>query len=140
MASYDIDALIKKSIEAKAHAYCPYSKFPVGAALITKDGTVYTGCNVENASYPLSLCAERTAMVKAISEGHREFRAIAVATDMEHWAAPCGACRQCLLEFGSDWDVIMSKPDLTYLLKKTGELLPHGFTPDKLTTFQEGKK
>ncbi|KAK3795412.1 hypothetical protein RRG08_000723 [Elysia crispata] len=139
MSDFDIEALIRKSHEAKAHAYCPYSKFPVGAALLTKDGTIYTGCNVENASYPLCLCAERTALVKAVSDGHRQFRAIAVATDMvNNFAAPCGACRQCLLEFGAEWDVLMSKPDLSYKMLKTGELLPHGFTPDALQTFQDG--
>ncbi|GFO14001.1 cytidine deaminase [Plakobranchus ocellatus] len=133
----DIESLIKKSHEAKAMAYCPYSNFPVGAALITKDGTLYTGCNVENAAYPVSLCAERTAIVKAVSEGHREFQAIAVATNMQdNFASPCGACRQCLIEFGSDWDVYMSKPDLSYKKMTAGELLPLGFTPDKLINFQ----
>ncbi|WAR14639.1 CDD-like protein [Mya arenaria] len=82
-------------------------------------------CNVENVSYGLTICAERTALVKAVSEGHRKFKAIAIASDLANKTiSPCGACRQFLVEFGVSWDVIMTKPDMTYKTMKTGELLP----------------
>ncbi|XP_067659023.1 cytidine deaminase-like isoform X2 [Haliotis asinina] len=114
-------------------AHCPYSKFPVGAALLTDDGSVFTGCNVENASSGLTICAERTAIVKAVSEGHRRFKAIAVASDVKEIViAPCGACRQVLVEFGVDCDVIMTKPDMTYKIMTTKELLPCCFGPTDL--------
>ncbi|XP_046335787.2 cytidine deaminase-like isoform X3 [Haliotis rufescens] len=94
-----VQQLVKKSHEMKKMSYCPYSNFPVGAALLTADGTVFTGCNVENASYGLAICAERTAIVKAVSEGHRKFKAIAIASDLKEIAiVPCGACRQVLVE------------------------------------------
>ncbi|GFS23608.1 cytidine deaminase [Elysia marginata] len=206
MSDLDLDLLMRKSREAMRHAYCPYSKFPVGAALLTEDGTIFTGCNVENAAYPLGICAERTALVKAISEGYRKFKAIVIAT-LAHidcysltdeflsplfncnrltydfasiqldcncltydFASPQFDCNcltydfaspqldcNCLFydfpssqfdcnrltydfaspQFGSDWDVYMSKPDFTYVKMKTIELLPLGFTPDTLTTFQD---
>ncbi|XP_048250341.1 cytidine deaminase-like isoform X2 [Haliotis rufescens] len=128
-----VQQLVKKSHEMKKMSYCPYSNFPVGAALLTADGTVFTGCNVENASYGLAICAERTAIVKAVSEGHRKFKAIAIASDLKEIAiVPCGACRQVLVEFGVDWDVIMTKPDMTYEVMKTKELLPLCFGPTYL--------
>ncbi|CAL1546381.1 unnamed protein product [Lymnaea stagnalis] len=133
MSDVDVESLIKKSHEAKLLAYCPYSKFQVGAALLTTDGKVFTGCNIENASYSLTVCAERTAIFKAVSEGHREFKAMAVATNMpDTYSSPCGACRQCLLEFGGDYDIYLSKPDLTYVKMTPLELLPLGFTPTSL--------
>ncbi|XP_063410245.1 cytidine deaminase-like [Mytilus edulis] len=125
--------LLKSSRDAKKAAYMPYSKFPVGAALLCADGTVITGCNVENASYGLSICAERTAIVKAVSEGYRKFKAIAISSDLKNsHIVPCGACRQFLVEFGTDWDVYMTKPDLSYKMMKTGELLPLSFVPESL--------
>ncbi|XP_071109249.1 cytidine deaminase-like [Haliotis cracherodii] len=128
-----VQQLVKKSHEMKQMSYCPYSNFPVGAALLTADGTVFTGCNVENASYGLVICAERTAIVKAVSEGHRKFKAMALASDLKEIAiVPCGACRQFLVEFGVDWDVIMTKPDMTYEVMKTKELLPLCFVPTDL--------
>ncbi|KAK3105111.1 hypothetical protein FSP39_017486 [Pinctada imbricata] len=125
--------MISASSNMKKKSYCPYSKFRVGAALLCEDGTIITGCNVENASYGLSICAERTALTKAVSEGHRRFKAIAVASDLKtSFIVPCGACRQFLIEFGADWDVYMTKPDGTFDVKKTGELLPNGFVPESL--------
>ncbi|XP_060066472.1 cytidine deaminase-like [Ylistrum balloti] len=131
--SEEIKTMLQMSASMKKKAYCPYSKFRVGAALLCDDGTIITGCNVENASYGLSICAERTALVKAVSMGHRSFKAIAISSDLKtSFIVPCGACRQFLLEFGRDWDVYMTKPDHTYNLMKTGELLPLGFAPESL--------
>ncbi|XP_048766582.1 cytidine deaminase-like [Ostrea edulis] len=131
--SETIKKLIKASHEMKRKSYCPYSKFRVGAALLCEDGTVITGCNVENASYGLAICAERTALTKAVSEGHRHFKAIAISSDLKtSCIVPCGACRQFMVEFGTDWDVYMTKPDDTFRLMKTGELLPFGFVPEAL--------
>ncbi|XP_060599561.1 cytidine deaminase-like [Ruditapes philippinarum] len=133
MEQEQVKSLVKASHEAKNNSYSPYSKFRVGAALLCQDGTVIKGCNVENASYGLSICAERTALVKAISDGHKQFKAIAIASDMSSsMIAPCGACRQFLVEFGVDWDVYMTKPDHSYKNMKTGDLLPLCFVPDSL--------
>ena len=100
MVGVDLDELFQKALVAAQSAYAPYSRFRVGAALLSDDGTVFLGCNVENRSYGLSICAERTAVTKAVSEGHRSFRALAIATpDSEVPVGPCGACRQVLSEF-----------------------------------------
>ena len=126
-------ALVEQARQARERAYAGYSHFPVGAALLGRSGRVYTGCNVENASYPLTICAERAAVFKAVSEGEREFEAIAVVTDTG--AMPCGACRQVLREFGgTDGDLRVIVADLqdhtrTFTID---ELLPGGFTPDQL--------
>lgn len=125
--------LIALAKQARDNAYARYSGFPVGAALLGRSGRVFTGSNVENAAYPLSTCAERTAVTKAVSEGEREFEAIAVVTSTG--ATPCGACRQILREFaGRDGDLRVIIADLegdsrTFTIE---ELLPHGFTPDQL--------
>ncbi|XP_067830385.1 cytidine deaminase-like [Heptranchias perlo] len=125
--------LVKKSHEAKKFAYCPYSKFPVGAALLTEDGQIFTGCNVENASYTVGICAERTAIHKAVSEGFRKFKAIAVASNVkDQFVAPCGACRQVMSEFGTKWDVYLSKTDMSYKTMTVEELLPMSFGPEDL--------
>ncbi|XP_037335229.1 zgc:103586 isoform X2 [Pungitius pungitius] len=114
-------------------AYCPYSRFPVGAAVLTADGAIITGCNVENASYGLTVCAERTAVQRAVVEGHRRFTAIAVACDIkDRFVGPCGACRQVLMEFGSDLTVYLTKPDGTYKETSLSELLPLAFSPAHL--------
>ncbi|KAM4611953.1 cytidine deaminase isoform 2-T2 [Polymixia lowei] len=114
-------------------AYCPYSRFPVGAAVLTADGTIITGCNVENASYGLTMCAERTAIQRAVAEGHRKFTAIAVACDIkDQFVGPCGACRQVLREFGSDWIVYLTKLDGSYKETSLNELLPLAFSPAHL--------
>ncbi|XP_042544511.1 cytidine deaminase [Dipodomys merriami] len=128
-----VQRLLLSSREAKKSAYCPYSHFPVGAALLTRDGRVFSGCNIENACYPLSVCAERTAIQKAISEGHKDFRAIAISSDLQDdFISPCGGCRQVMREFGSDWAVYMTKPDGTYVVRTVQELLPASFGPEDL--------
>lgn len=109
-------------------AYVPYSNFPVGAALLTKDGEVYSGCNIENASYPLSNCAERTAMFKAISEGERAFEKLVVTGNTEGPISPCGACRQVLVEFCKpDMPVVLTNKKGDTLNTTVSELLPGAF-------------
>ncbi|XP_051947932.1 cytidine deaminase a [Xyrauchen texanus] len=126
-------ALIQKSQEAKTLAFCPYSKFRVGAAVETSDGTIFTGCNIENACYSLGMCAERTAICKAVSEGHTVFKAIAIASDLEdRFISPCGACRQVMREFGLNWDVYLSKTDGSFKRLTVEMLLPYSFDPDDL--------
>ena len=120
-----INVLIEIARNTRENAYAPYSDYKVGAALLTAEGTVYSGCNVENAAYGMSICAERTAVVKAISEGVREFEAIAVVT--EDAGTPCGACRQFLSEFGSDIMVILADTRGKYTIATVGELLPYAF-------------
>lgn len=108
-------------------AYCPYSHFPVGAALECADGTVYTGCNIENAAYPVGTCAERTAMGKAVSEGHRDFVRIVVAGRSKDHCVPCGMCRQFMQEFAPELEVIClngAGEEKSFAMK---ELLPNGF-------------
>jgi cytidine deaminase len=125
--------LIAKAREARERAYAPYSNFLVGAALLGRSGQVYTGCNVENAAYPMTTCAERTAVVKGISEGEEEFEAIAVMTSTG--ATPCGSCRQILREFGGlegQLRVIVADTAGNVRRFTIGELLPEGFTPDQL--------
>jgi cytidine deaminase len=125
--------LIALARQARDRAYAPYSNFPVGAALLGRSGRVYTGCNVENAAYPLSTCAERTAVTKAVSEGEREFEAIAVVTATG--ATPCGACRQVLREFGGpegDLRVLVADTAGNVRIFTIAELLPAGFTRDQL--------
>ena len=113
-------------------AYVPYSHYPVGAAILCKDGTVFTGCNVENAAYGSSICAERTALVKAVSEGRRQFAALAVAGRGGDYCWPCGACRQMLYEFAPDLTVLVARGDGAYVKTTLRELLPHGFGPASL--------
>lgn len=123
--------LIDAAIHAATRAYAPYSQYYVGAALLAEDGTVYEGCNVENASYPACICAERTALVKAISEGRLTFTTLAVAT--VNGGAPCGVCRQMLYEFAPHLRVIMARLDGSVLGEASlSELLPHGFGPSSL--------
>lgn len=124
--AFDPQALIRRAIEAREHAYAPYSGYGVGAALLGASGQVYTGCNVENAVYPLSMCAERTAVFKAISEGERAFVAIAVAT--ENGGAPCGSCRQVLREFDEALPVLIADTTGHYRQTTVGELLPDSFS------------
>ncbi|XP_028922450.1 cytidine deaminase [Ornithorhynchus anatinus] len=128
-----IQQLVRSCQAAKKFAYCPYSNFPVGAALLTTDGKIFSGCNVENASFPLGICAERTAIQKAISEGYKEFKAMAVASNkQDDFVAPCGACRQVMREFGKDWAVFLAKPDGSYITHSLQELLPLSFGPEDL--------
>jgi cytidine deaminase len=125
--------LLEAARSARAHAYAPYSGFPVGAALLAADGRVFTGCNVENASFGLTNCAERVAVGKAVSEGAREFRAIAVVgPDDEAPCSPCGACRQVLFEFGGDWSLVTPDGAGGARAVSVGSLLPGGFGPADL--------
>ncbi|CAF0951542.1 unnamed protein product [Adineta steineri] len=118
---------------AKHKAYCPYSNFRVGVALLTSSGKIYSGCNVENASYALATCAERTAVCKAVSEGELSFDKIAITSDVETgFTGPCGSCRQTLAEFGLDLDVYLINPKNESKAYKLRELLPIAFTPRDL--------
>ena len=125
--------LVESALQAREQAYAPYSGFPVGAALLAASGRVFTGCNVENASYPLTICAERAALFRAVSDGEREFEAIAVVSVTG--ATPCGACRQVLSEFGGpDGHLRVLVGDTAGSIRSftIAELLPEVFTPDKL--------
>ena len=123
----DYKELVKSAIEVKSNALPKYSKFYVGAALLTEDGKIYTGCNVESSSYSLAMCAERNAIFKAISEGERNFKAIAVAHDQEDFISPCGACRQVISDLCGDIDIILLKENGKTKVIKTSELLPLAF-------------
>lgn len=125
--------LIQAALEARHKAYSPYSHYQVGAALLTESGKVFQGCNIENASYGATNCAERTAIFKAVSEGERKFRAIAIAGGLEgqeliDYAYPCGICRQVISEFtGGDFRIIIAKSMEDYEVYTLAELLPAGF-------------
>ncbi len=121
------EKLIEKAYESMAFSYSPYSNFKVGAALLTKSGRVYTGCNIEIASFGATNCAERTAIFKAISEGEKEFVAIAVTSSSRDFTYPCGICRQVIVEFAKDIDIIVAK-EYDYEVYKIEELLPKSFT------------
>jgi cytidine deaminase len=124
-------ALAELAAAQLSKTYSPYSNYPVGAALLTKSGKVYTGVNIENAAYPTTICAERVAVFKAVSEGDKEFLAIAVAT--QNGGTPCGSCRQVLAEFGVDTKVYIVNKDSEILQETTvADLLPGAFLPGKL--------
>jgi len=125
------DSLIAAAQAAQRNAYAPYSSFRVGAALETDDGAVYTGCNVESASYGLTICAERSAVAQAVGQGARAFRRIVIVSDSEPPASPCGACRQVLAEFGLDLVVEAVGPG-GQKRWRLGELLPDAFTRERL--------
>lgn len=121
--------LVRRAVAAKEFSYSPYSHFRVGAALLTESGKIYTGCNIENAAYTPTNCAERTAVFKAVSEGERKFAAIAVAGDAQDYTAPCGVCRQVLLEFcDTEFWVLMVGKGEDYKKMSLGELLPEAFS------------
>ena len=124
--------LVSLAVEMQQRSYAPYSHFRVGTALLCCDGTVFTGCNVENAAYGSTICAERTALVKAVSEGYTDFSAIAIAGQGEDYCWPCGACRQMLYEFAPDLKVLVSRRDGQITSATLSELLPHGFGPKSL--------
>lgn len=122
--------LLKQAIEAREKAYSPYSKYKVGAALLTTRGKVYTGCNIENAAYSPCMCAERTAIFKAVSEGERDFAAIAVVTI--NGGSPCGVCRQVMREFASNLTVVIGDIEGHYRVLTLTDLLPDSFGPENL--------
>ncbi len=126
----EIDRLLARAAEAAKAAYVPYSHFAVGAALRAEDGRVFTGCNVENASYGLTICAERNAVAHAVAEGARRFDVIAVVTG--NGVTPCGACRQVLAEFGPEMTVIVGDAAGNRCIYTMNELLPDAFTPAHL--------
>lgn len=130
--------LLKKADEAKKSAYAPYSKFRVGAALLSKSGRVYTGANIENASYSVTCCAERVALYSAVMNGERDFEAIAITSDSDMITTPCGVCRQALYEFSPEMDVISSDSGLEYETKKLNALLADGFSGRELGSKQSG--
>ena len=122
-----INALIAAALAVRENAFAPFSKFKVGAAIEDFDGEIHTGCNVENATYGLTMCAERVAVLKAISEGARQFRRIAVAADTEVLTPPCGACRQILWEFCGDIEIVLVNPRGKIETWRLKELLPRPF-------------
>ena len=120
--------LVRKAMAARERAYAPYSGFRVGAALLAGGDRIYTGCNIENSSYGLTCCAERVALFKAVSEGERDFPAIAVVSDSEDFCSPCGACRQALAEFGQQMKVYMCSSRGQYQERTLEDLLPAHFS------------
>jgi len=124
--------IIEKAVEAREKAYVPYSNFLVGAAVRTKEGKYFTGCNIESASFTPTICAERTAISKAISEGYKDIEAIAVVGSFEDYTFPCGVCRQFIVEFGKDIEVIVAKNTEEYKVYKISDLLPHSFGPEDI--------
>lgn len=122
-----LNELLRKAFEARKNAYAPYSRFPVGAAILTKNGTIHTGCNIENSSFGLTICAERVALNKAVSEGERHFNAIAVIAGSKEPVSPCGACRQALFEFQPELVVVMSNLQFEKKIIKLSDLLPEAF-------------
>lgn len=124
--------LIKLALEARKKAYTPYSKFKVGAAILTISGKTFTGCNIESASYTPTICAERTALAKCVSEGYTDIEKIAVVGSLEKISYPCGVCRQFLREFGDDILIISATSEDNYTEHKLSELLPNSFGPDDL--------
>lgn len=139
--------LLAEAKKARLQAYTPYSHFKVGAALLTKDGKLYRGCNIENASYTPTNCAERTAFFKAVSEGERAFSKIAIAGGAEsengdEFCAPCGVCRQVMLEFcdPEEFEIILSDGPDAYKVMKLKEMMPYGFAPERLTKYEGEEK
>lgn len=128
MTNYSNKELIDAAYEAMKNSYSPYSKFSVGAAVLTEDNSCYTGCNIENGSYGATICAERTAIFKAVSEGHRKFTKIAIVSTTHKETFPCGICRQVMSEFmDDDAVIILDKGDGELLKYSLSELMPHSF-------------
>ena len=124
--------LVEIAFTMLERSYSPYSHFPVGAALEGADGAVYTGCNVENAAYGSCICAERTALVKAVSEGCQSFRRLAVVGNGGDYCWPCGSCRQMLYEFAPELEILVARGDHDFVKTTLRELMPHGFGPEAL--------
>lgn len=132
----DDKKLIGKAMEARNMAHVPYSGFHVGAAIEMEDGTVFTGCNIEIVSYSPTICAERTAIFKAVSEGHKKIKKVAVVGDSHH-TYPCGVCRQVIREFGKDARILIANSEDDFLEYSLDELLPHSFGPEELLSDSE---
>lgn len=132
-------SLLRAARRAQTRAHAPYSRFRVGAVVETARGRLYTGCNIENSSYGLTICAERTALFNAVSAGERRFKAIAVVADEKGYTSPCGACRQVIWDLAGNVDVIMSNGSGDVRIVKMIDLLPHPFGPKNLKTRRRGK-
>ncbi|MFT8313376.1 MAG: cytidine deaminase [Clostridium sp.] len=129
----DYKKLILEALKYRERAYAPYSKFKVGAAVIMEDGKIYSGCNIENASYGATNCAERTAIFKAVSEGGKTIKAIAIVGDLNNYTYPCGICRQVIEEFSDDsTDIVLAKNENNYIVKSLDEILPGAFSKKDL--------
>jgi len=126
------EKLYNAAKEVIKNAYVPYSNFPLSAALLTKEGKIFTGVNIENAAYGATMCAERTAIFKAVSEGYRDFEAILILTKTNNPVSPCGSCRQVINEFNQDLEVIMMTKDKNEIIKTNDELLPSSFSKDDM--------
>lgn len=125
--------LIREALKYRENAYVPYSNFKVGASVLMDDGKIYGGCNIENASYGATNCAERTAIFRAVAEGNKKLKAIAVVGDLSTHTSPCGICRQVISEFADrDTDIILIKNEEEYLVKKLEDILPGAFTKEDL--------
>ncbi|MCC6953985.1 MAG: cytidine deaminase [Deltaproteobacteria bacterium] len=130
----DLKSLIDAAKNAASNSYSPYSRFAVGAAILCENGEVYSGCNVENAAYGSANCAERSAIFTAISAGCREVRVVVIYTPTESPAAPCGACRQVINEFGPDAEIVSTCKTEKVIRSRLSDLLPHAFGPKNLET------
>ena len=124
--------LLHAAMRARKNTYAPYSKFKVGAAIETIDGRIFTGCNIENASYGLAICAERVAVFKAVSEGVKKFKRIAIVTGAKKPTPPCGMCRQVLFEFNPNLEIIIANTNGKVIKTKLSKLFPHAFGPKNL--------
>lgn len=132
MGPMEPEELIRQAMQARERAYAPYSGFKVGAVVLGGTGRLYEGCNVENASYGASLCAERVALGQAISAGEEDIQAVAVVADTEGICSPCGICRQVLIEFGRNIDVVMANMRGDYKIVRSEDLMPYAFGPKML--------
>jgi cytidine deaminase len=132
MGPMEPEELIRQAMQARERAYAPYSGFKVGAVVLGGTGRLYEGCNVENASYGASLCAERVALGQAISAGEEDIQAVAVVADTEGICSPCGICRQVLIEFGPNIDVVMANMRGDYKIVRSEDLMPYAFGPKML--------
>ncbi|MDD2497908.1 MAG: cytidine deaminase [Desulfitobacteriaceae bacterium] len=139
MSTIEEKNLLAAAEKAREAAHAPYSCFRVGAALLTKEGKVFTGCNIENAAFSVTNCAERTAVFAAVAAGYQEFMAIAVSSGSEEFTSPCGACRQVMVEFNPDMKVIMGNDKGEYITRTAAELLPLYFNSRNLSTERGGK-
>jgi len=137
MVTAEDRSLLTAALEAQKQAHCPFSRYPVGSAVRTADGSIFTGCNVESASFSLTCCAERVAVFKAVSEGHKEIVACSIATVEGKPAPPCGACRQVLFEFGRHMRIVLGNPVGEVRILQLVDLLPEGFTPEQLLSRAE---
>ncbi len=132
--------LVRAARNAQKRSLAPFSRFHVGAALLAANGTIYSGCNVENSSYGLTMCAERTALFKAVSEGERKFKAIAIVSDDEGFTSPCGACRQVILDLAGNIDIVLADRKGNLRVHTMEDLLPHPFTAEDLRRYQRKKR